>query len=244
MASFSVLSYNLWYGRALKHAQSLMHTHRPDVVCLQEFPLDPEAIGTMEADGYFMADYSTSFTQNKNHYGIATFYDSNTISHRNSEVMHLHRSIPELVLMLSPKTHNYRTVLATRLTHKSIKVGFDVYNLHLTFHGSNGIRLKQLKKVLAEVESTGNIPALIAGDFNYSYRRKILEKLIFSYGVCEASRDITWSLTAKVLGIWKVYLKPDYILYKGSQLTLLSSRRVEETESDHYPLIAVFSFRK
>ena len=244
MASFAVLTYNVWNGRALPHVPELMQEYSPDVVCLQEFPLTPDTIASLESGPYRLAEYSNSFSQRGHHYGVATFYNSTTLEHKESDIHRLPRSTYELMLMASPQTHNHRTILETRLWHKGVGIGFDVYNTHLTFHGSNKDRLKQIKKVLELTDNSGKIPAIIAGDFNYVYKRSLLEKLIFQHGVCEATSDILWTVETTVIGFWHLKMKPDYILYKGSQLRSLMALRIEETQSDHHPVLAVFSLVK
>lgn len=244
MASFSLITYNVWNGRALPHVPELLTQFTPDVLCLQEFPIDPEAIAAIEACGYTLAEYSSSFAQKTSTYGIATFYNPYTIAHSDSDVIRLRRTVPETVLMASRKTQNFRTVLQTRLHCKQVGIGFDVYNTHLSFHGNNKARLSQLKKVLELTDESGKIPSLIVGDLNYVYRRSILEKLIFEHGVFEASQDILWTVDTTVLGFWHLQMKPDYIFYKGKQFRVLSAQRIEETQSDHHPVLAVFSLTK
>lgn len=236
--NFTILTYNVLFGNALGLIPSLQKKYTPDVVCLQEFEITVENIRRIEQTGYFLADYSHSFVKFFKVYGVATFYNPHTLKVQDGEIIPLTRSFYEIILLLLA-VNQKRTVLKTKFIHKTSKKSIDVYNLHLTFHGTNTARLKQLKKVMENIEATNGTRLIVAGDFNYAYNRRSLELVMKKYSLQEATRNLLYTLIWNFLWIIPIPLKPDYILYKG--LKLKKTIREKETTSDHFPIISRFS---
>ncbi len=239
MPTITILTYNLLFGKALLSIPKLIAAYAPDVICLQEFEIHTDAIATVERCGYYLADYSHSFSKFFRLYGIATFYNPHTVTPQGGDVITLSRSVYEMALLLFPRVNHRRTALKTTYMHNESKKTFDVYNLHLTFHGTNQARRKQLQAMMGHLEAAKQKRIIIAGDFNYPYHRKSLEELIQQHELKEATNNLLYTLENKVFGVFTYYLKPDYILYRG--LTHLDTKREEDHTSDHFPIIARFS---
>jgi len=235
---FTILTYNVLFGKAVTFVPILLEKYKPDVVCLQEFEITVDNIQRIEQTGYYLADYSHSFVKFLKVYGVATFYNPKTLKAKDGEVIPLSRSFYELILLLLA-VNQKRTVLKTQFTQKKAKKTVDIYNLHLTMHGTNAARLKQLDKVMQNIEETNGTHLIVAGDFNYAYKRKALEKLMRAHKLQEATRNLLYTLIWNFLWFIPVPLKPDYILYRG--LTLKETIREKETISDHFPIISRFS---
>lgn len=238
MSSFTILTYNLYFGKALKELVEIIKKYQPDIVCVQEFEISKETIGWVESEGYELADYSHSFFKFLKFFGVATFYNPKRIKHRNGEVISLSRSLYEFVLFLLHWGKPSRTVLHNEFIIKKSVVGINVYNLHLTVHGTNSVRSKQVKQVIQHIKRHNNEKIIIIGDFNYPYKRKSFEKLFATGGLKEATNNILFSLETKVWGLVRLRLKTDYVLYKG--LKHLKTKKIDRKFSDHFPILTEF----
>jgi len=235
---FTILTYNVLFGKAVVFVPRLLEKYEPDVVCLQEFEITVENIQQIEQTGYYLADYSHSFVKFLKVYGVATFYNPRTLKVKDGEIIPLSRSFYEIILLILT-VNQKRTVLKTKFTHKRSKINIDIYNLHLTIHGTNTARLKQLEMVMRNIEETNGTRLIVAGDFNYAYKRKALERVMKAHKLQEATRNLLYTFVWNFLWLIPVPLKPDYILYKG--LKLIKTIREKETTSDHFPVISRFS---
>lgn len=240
MRTLTVLTYNILFGKAVSLLPELCSTYKPDVVCLQEFEISVDAIAEVEKQGYYLADYSHSFFKYFRLYGLATFYNKKTLKPKDGEVITLSRSFYEMILFFFPRVNKQRTVLKTTFIHSESYSEFDVYNLHLTFHGTNQTRRKQLACTMRAIKEAAKERIIVAGDFNYPYHRKSLEKVITDNGLKEATSNLFYTVESKILGLFRIRLKSDYILYRG--FTHLETIRDGNRSSDHFPLIARFSW--
>ncbi|MCR4326854.1 MAG: endonuclease/exonuclease/phosphatase family protein [Candidatus Roizmanbacteria bacterium] len=240
MRTLTVLTYNILFGKAVSLLPELCSTYKPDVVCLQEFEISVDAIAEVEKQGYYLADYSHSFFKYFRLYGLATFYNKKTLKPKDGEVITLSRSFYEMILFFFPRVNKQRTVLKTTFIHLESRAELDVYNLHLTFHGTNQTRRKQLTCTMRTIEKADKERIIVAGDFNYPYHRRSLEKLIAENNLKEATSNLLYTLENRILGFFKIRLKPDYILYRG--FSHIETIRDENRSSDHFPIIARFSW--
>jgi len=253
---FSLMTYNTCFNQAVDKLTQLLEKQHPDILCLQEIETTEQNLKTICAYGYTLADYSNSFIKFGKIYGLATFYKNDTFKMSKSNVIFLRRSIFEFITSISRffrGKNQSRTVLKTKLFNSINKKIIIFYNIHLSVHGTNSIRLKQITQVLKTTTPYNTQPLIVTGDFNYPYGRKKLEEITKSYNLKEATNNIPFTFTtmknssynwffllcdkfANFIGM-KNY-KLDYIFYKN--IKCLGSEKIDVGFSDHFPIISRF----
>ena len=257
--SFAVLSYNVLFNKAVSGIPDIYRSLKPDLVCLQEVNTNEENLKRLELEGYKLSDYSNSFIKFGNIFGVATFYNSRSLSYSQSEIINLPRSIYEFISMLIKGGSNPRTVLRTDFIHLTTKKRLTVYNTHLTAYGTNQVKLRQIEETLGDMGNVSDHEAIVmAGDLNYfPYGRKKLENLMNKHGFKEATFQIPYTFKYSHDGIFEKYnilkklsgklyrklfstnkIKLDYIFYKN--LHLITAKRLNIRLSDHYPIISSY----
>lgn len=235
----SLLTYNVLFNSALTNFEKVISQSHPDIICLQEIDTNEENLRKVERHGYKLADFSNSFIKFGKVYGLATFYNPTTLEFIESATLTLPRSYYEFFLLILRGGNNPRTVLRTKFRHKTNHKILTVYNLHLTAWGTNGIRVKQIKATLDDILTSTKEPVIIAGDFNYPYQRKQFEEIIAQHGLSEATNNLYLTFEGKFLKFFPIRFKLDYILYKN--IDLVKTDRMVARDSDHYPILSVFS---
>jgi endonuclease/exonuclease/phosphatase (EEP) superfamily protein YafD len=252
---FTLLTYNTLLNDAQKGLHSIFKKYDPDLVCLQEIDTDEKNIIKIEKLGYDLADYSNGFIKFGTVYGVATFIKSQAGRCINSKSITLPRGLGEalaFILHIFKTKKKDRTVLKTEFSLGNEKNRVVVYNIHLSAHGANGIRIKQLERTLSDIKKTTNVPTILVGDFNYPFGRKKLEELMQLHGFSEATNSIVFTTDGKLIYytfIEKILMqilqffigkenKLDYIFYKNCKA--LSTVRIDANYSDHFPLLAKF----
>jgi endonuclease/exonuclease/phosphatase family metal-dependent hydrolase len=238
MTSFSILTHNLLFGQAIDSLVIYLKKYKPEIVCLQEFKVEPEEIAKVESCGYKLADYSHSFFRMFKFYSVATFYNPKIVKHKNGESLSLASGAYEVLLYLLKVSKTKRTALSNKFILRNGKT-INVCNLHLTpLTGTNKTRTKQLTSTLNHFHSESN-RSIIVGDFNFPYRRKALEKIFFDKGFKEATDNIFYTYKEKYFGLFTFKGKYDYIFFKGVNKKGLI--RLAQNNSDHFPLLAKFT---
>lgn len=256
--TFSILSYNVLFNKAIPAIVDIYDIVKPDLICLQEVDTDEANLKHLENEVYKLADYSNSFIKFGKIFGVATFYNSHTLNYSQSEIIALPRSIYEFISMILKGGTNPRTVLKTDLIHQASHRKVTVYNTHLTAYGSNQVKIRQIEETLGDLDHSNNIPTVLAGDLNYfPYGRKKLENLMSKYGFKEATFQIPYTFRYSSDGKFEKYnilqktlaklhsklfatnkIKFDYIFYKN--LYLEGAKRLDIALSDHYPIISTY----
>lgn len=252
---FSLLTYNTLLNDAQKGLHSIFKKYNPDLVCLQEIDTHERNIEKIEKLGYDLADYSNGFIKFGTVYGVATFIKSQAGKCIDSKSITLPRGLAEaisFILRVFKTQKKDRTVLKTEFLLGNSKSKVTVYNIHLSAHGSNGIRIKQLERTLGDIKKTSDTATILVGDFNYPFGRKKLEELMQLHGFSEATNSIIFTTDGKLIYytfIEKILMKVlqffigkenklDYIFYKNCKA--LSTIRINASYSDHFPLLAKF----
>ncbi len=252
---FSLLTYNTLLNDAQKGLHTIFKKYTPDLVCLQEIDTNEKNIEKIERLGYELADYSNGFIKFGNVYGVATFIKAQTGRCVNSKSITLPRGIGEAIaffIRIFKTQKKDRTVLKTEFEMGSGKEKVIVYNIHLSAHGANGIRIKQLERTLSDIKRTSGSATILVGDFNYPFGRKKLEELMELHGFKEATNAIAFTTDGKLIYytffekiLMKIFQfiigkenKLDYIFYKNCKA--LSTIRIDAPLSDHFPLLAKF----
>ncbi len=237
---FSVLTYNLLVNQALHELQSVVIRYKPDILFFQEVNTDEYNLKKIEKLGYKLADFSNSFLRFGKVYGVATFYNSKVFKLSKSESLNLPSSVYQIITFILKGQKNPRTVLRNEFTFVKNGSTITTYNIHLTpLYATNNLRIKQIKNTFSDLHLTKKNHVVIAGDFNFPYGRRRFEDLIGVYGLKEATNNIVYTLEKRILGLFQIRLKLDYVLYKN--LSVKSNDTIHFKHSDHYPIFTVFN---
>ena len=259
---FSLLTYNTLFSDAVSNIKKVVDRQHPDIVCLQEIDTTEETFQKVERLGYRLADYSNAFIKFGRIFGVATFYNPDVFEFRESKIIFLPKGIIEILvylLRIFRTGKKGRTVLKTELVCKKTGQQVSVYNVHLSAHGTNSIRSKQIQIMLKDVglsDSDSDESVILTGDFNYPFGRKKLESMMQTYSFREATNTIFvtmegelkhYTLIEKILGsiffkIMRHKLKLDYIFYRNC--SALHAKTIDVDYSDHFPVFAVFKLPK
>lgn len=237
---FSLLTYNLLFHRAVKRLEATLQSTRPDLLLFQEVKTKPDDFKKIESFGYKLADYSNSFIMFGQIFGVATFYNPKVFSLVRSQSFDLPYSFFETLLFVLKKGEIPRTVLRTEFKLKDMGKIITAYNIHLSAAAMNNVRKIQIKNTFQDLKLDKKSPLVIAGDFNFPYRRRLFDHLIRAYNLKEATSNIRY--TSKFLKILPIKLKLDYVLYKN--LLLVETKRINIKHSDHFPILSTFKLKK
>lgn len=238
---FSVLTYNLLYNRATKQVKEVLTACKPDLIFFQEMITGDEDLKSIEDAGYKLADFSNSFIRRSGQiFGVATFYNPKVFKAIRSRSFDLPAGILEALIFILRKGEIPRTVLETEFIFKDSRKKLYAYNIHLSAAAMNTVRQKQIVNTFHELKLDKKNPIIIAGDFNYPYRRKDFQELINQHNLKEATKNL--SFTSHFLKIRPFKLKLDYVLYKN--LLSLETKRLNVKLSDHYPILSTFSLKQ
>ena len=252
---FSLLTYNTLLNDAQRGLYSIFKKYRPDFVCLQEIDTDEDNIEKIVKLGYSLTDFSNGFIKFGKVYGVATFFNPSSAACLNTKSITLPRGFGEalaFLLRIFRTKKRDRTVLKSEFSLSDEKQKIVIYNIHLSAHGANGIRIKQLEKTLNDIRKTSDSATILVGDFNYPFGRKRLEELMQLHGFSEATNSISYTTDGKLLHyaffekilmrVFQFFMgkenKLDYIFYKNCKA--LSTIRIDAPLSDHFPLLAKF----
>lgn len=238
--NLTILTCNTLFNKAVPELATMIKDHNPDIIFLQEVNTDESNLKKINSSKYKLADYSNSFIQFDKIYGLATYYNSETLSFTKANNFALSRSFLEIILMILRLGSSDRTVLKTEFVSKIANKKIITYNIHCSVWGTNSARNKQINKVLADLQIGTQDPIVIAGDFNYPYGRKKFESLISKHHLQEATNKIFYTFTMKLLGFIPVKWKNDYILFKNLELS--ETKKLKVTSSDHNPIVSIFRF--
>lgn len=253
----SVLSYNVYFNNAYPLLLSICKKYKPDIICLQEVACTKENVQIFQKANYRLAGYSTSFNKHGKIYGVATYYNNKKLILSSHTKTYLPRSIYEWglnIIRLFRSKNQPRSAL--KCTFKSLSKSSNkitIINTHLSVHGTNSIRNKQLNSIFVSASKLHNSPLIIVGDFNYPYGRKKLENLANEYGFKEATSSLLYTFSASkkyniierlfstliMRTFLSQFIKLDYIFYRNIRHE--KTERINVNYSDHFPVISHFS---
>ena len=257
--NFTQLTYNTLFNKAYEKIEVIIDQYNPDIICLQETLTSDKNLLKLAKFGYKLADYSNSFIQFGQIYGVTTFYNPSKFEFVNSDSLKMSSNlteflftIPQLILGINKP----KSILRTDFIHKSSKKIFTVCNAHLIVIASNSLRINHIEKALNSLNITRKTPLIIGGDFNYlPYQRKKLENTMKKYDLVEATKDIrqTFSpkgkkedfsflqgfLIRKINHFFGNKMKNDYVFYRGFKNK--KTERLNFRFSDHYPILSNFT---
>ncbi len=258
--TFTILTYNLLYNKAISRLSEIINDYSPDIICLQEIDTENIHNNPIIKLNYQLANYAHCFVSANKIYGVATFYKPTIFRLLRSKPIPLSRSVYEIFTLILHffNRRPRQTVLKNIFIEKNTNTKIVIYNTHLSAISLNRLRLKQL----ASIDFNGldkQIPTIICGDFNFPVERKKLEKIMHQYNLKEATTSIDYTLvypsqkkdshygwlpyliTKLIKFFYTDKLKLDYIFYRG--LKHLNTKRLNIRLSDHYPLIAQFKVK-
>ncbi len=264
--SLSLLTYNTLFNNAADKIDGIIDKYHPDIVCLQEILTNEGNLEKIAKYGYKLADYSNSFIKfGGKIFGVATFYNPETLSFTQSVSLKLGNNLLEVVFTLIQIIIGYnkpKTILRCDFVDKASKKQLTVCNTHLYVVAPNNLRVNHLNQALKSLNLDHKSSLVIAGDFNYfPYQRMRLENLMKKYYLQEATKNIKQTFRLAYKGIFDKFnlfqkaglnilkvlkltnriteqFKNDYIFYRG--LKLVKTERIESQFSDHYPIISTF----
>jgi endonuclease/exonuclease/phosphatase family metal-dependent hydrolase len=240
MSSFSLLTYNLHFNCGLQDLSKIVKVYSPDILCLQEYEENDESFLKLKSLGYDLAGYSDVFVNIFTNitYSVATFHKQDRFKFVNAKFFNLPLGFYDYFQKTIRKKVKCRTVLVSQIQTKESKINLYIYNVHLSSMGTHMIRIKQLKCLGNNVSTLEKIPAIIAGDMNFPYRRKKLEKIIENYNVKEATKNIFYTSIQNYLGLLVKKVKLDYIFYKN--MAHKKTEVISNVSSDHFALYSEF----
>lgn len=249
--SFSILTYNVNFNKALVAMPQIIEKYKPDIICLQEVVVGKRGVDRVSFADYSLAASSGSFYKFGKTFGQATYYRLDKFTPLESGGVLLPKAWYEEIITLITK-RNARTALFTEFVQKGARRNrLAVYNLHLTaLQATNNARDKQLDEVLQHFGVSQDQSVVVLGDFNYPFRRRSLERIIDEYNLSEATSEIVrtvgtrlWRCVEKLMNyIFPFGAKFDYVVYTQS-LRCIETKVLEEYKiSDHYPVLSRLDF--
>src|SRR3989344_392594 len=233
----SLITYNLLHNKALKMVNRVITAHDPDLLLFQEIETSEENLAHIESLGYKLADYANSYLKFGKVYGVATFYKPSKLIFNEASAINLPFGFYEALDFLLRGGRRHRTILKTEFhlvkNHKPLVT----YNIHLTAKSTNTLRERQMEEIFQTLQ-LNNKPIIVAGDFNYIYRRKRFEDIFQKYDLHEATNNIFITYRDRWLKLFPVKSKNDYVLYHN--IVHEETERINVPFSDHYPLISKF----
>lgn len=236
---YKLLSYNLYYGKALVKVPELIKKYEPDIIAIQEAQTDDidHIVDLMSEQGYVLAHYCHTSAKSIGIFGITTFYKEGVFELKNNFIIHLPRGFYEVLDFILRKPIQRRSVLRSVLVpKKEPDKQITIYNIHLSPYARNSLRLKQIKKVFENLDKT-RTPTIAVGDYNYMIGRKRFERVFKVYGFKESTSKILNTFRS-FIRIFPFNLKLDYVLYRD--LDKAETRKIPMRYSDHYPLVTTF----
>lgn len=222
-----ILSYNVQYGRDLERIIKWIKKAKnsPDIVCLQEFPLNRlDDLSLILRDTTYAFKFAPSFIRNKIRYGELTAFNSDKVRLVGTRIIDLGYSKLDNFIF---RYKSFRSSLITDFVHKKRK--FTVINVHLPWLGLQRKRKKHLKIIIERLNN--KMPTIIIGDYNYSslFGTKGLVKFMRTHNFHMAGEKL---ITHK---LWKIPQQVDYAFYRDLKINTIKVEKVKY--SDHYPIL-------
>lgn len=226
-----ILSYNIHAGIGTDEKPDLSRTAKvikslkPDLVALQE--VDCKTNRTKKIDQAaelgkltgMESVFGKAIRHDGGDYGVAILSNLPILEHTVTQLPQLenqeNRVVLEAIIQIDTDT----------------KIRFA--STHLC-HIKETRRVLQAEKI-NELFAEGDIPAIIAGDFNAIPKSKPIDTLLKNW---EDATDGSWTCDGRVK------LKLDYIFYRPKNVfRILETKTVDDhTTSDHRPVLSVFEF--
>jgi endonuclease/exonuclease/phosphatase family metal-dependent hydrolase len=236
MQSFSIITYNLYYSRAVSHARTVLTQYQPDFFAVQEIITEERVLKELEQGDMVMADHAHSFIKYAKTYGNALFYNSARFECLDVQVTELPHGFSDLIMFFLQGMQNLRTAIYGRFRDRETGKEVGVCNVHLNSIGTAQLRLSQLEATTEGLPT--ELPLVVCGDLNFYSKKRLLQDFIDRSEFTEATADIGITFRHTQLGIPVTKNKLDYVLYRN--LMHQQTERLPQDGSDHYPIRSVF----
>lgn len=215
---FTAVTYNLWHGRGEQDLPDLVERDRPDLLHLQEVTVAalPERFGALRR-----VAMST-----RGGYGVALFVRDDRFVVEDAASFALPRSLHDRITGASAER-----LAAARVVDERTGQRLVVATLHATpMTDPNVVRRRQIGAAQRSLERLGpGLPALLAGDFNYPYFTRALDRRLHRRGYTSARSAVgTYHGWVPARGAF------DIALVRG--LTVDATTTLPRGESDHRPV--------
>jgi exodeoxyribonuclease-3 len=156
MTSLTVLSYNLWHGKAQRELAALVSAHDPDVLCLQE--------ALASALPHRLGDMHLAVATPRNRLGVALYVKSSRLQVEDARSFALAKSRHDRWVGGTDQR-----LAAARVKDLSTSSSIVIGSFHATpFTDSNAARRRQVDEASAVMEKLGpGLPSVMAGDYNH-----------------------------------------------------------------------------
>ena len=230
-----ILSYNLFFNKAVEDLIYILKKYQPDIVGLQEVQIKNNLQKAFKNIGYTIGASSHSFTKFGIEYKILTLYNTKKVKFSKFNYLNLPRNMYEKLLYVLRKSPLPRSFTLSFFSKAGKE--FAHINVHLSPWSTDGAKVKQIRKLFESTKKI-KVPFVISGDFNFPYGRRRFEFLLQQYNLNEATKDLFYTQESRILKILPIRLKLDYILFKN--LKHIQTKRLSKLTSDHYPILSSF----
>ena len=224
--SMTLISYNLWHGRAQRELADLVATYAPDLLCVQETAGTalPARIGPLR----LAASTTTSLR-------VALYVRDDRFEVVRGASFRLFRSLHDRLL-----GYTGERLAAAVLRDRDSGRDFVVGSLHATpLTDPNSSRLKQVSDAHHHLRGMGrNLPIVMAGDFNYP----VLKSTLRAYAALQGFR-VARSKTSTYQSHTRRYLRGSFDLATTSGFTVDDIVTLPQRASDHKPIRLTIHFR-
>ncbi len=251
-----IMTFNIRYGTARdgenswsNRREQVFHTIRseaPDFACLQE----AVRFQITETDSALAAYKHIGRTREADDKGEATpiFYNATHWSCQDSGTFWLSET-PQVEASISWQAQLPRIATWGKFEHRSSGREIFVYNTHFS-HVSEEARMKSAALIASHIAAhTGNIPTVLAGDFNAAEESAAIRTL--KQSLVDTYRQVNRSAPGETYFGWEPHIlgtgrRIDYIFAKPTA-TVLDARVLEESingryPSDHNPVVVELAF--
>jgi exodeoxyribonuclease-3 len=215
----TVLSYNLWHGRAQRELETLVGLHHPDVICIQE------ATGILPP---FLGDLRLAITTPNNRLGVALYVKSSRFEVETAQSYKLTVSRHDRLV-----GGTERRLAAAQVTDVVAGRRIVLGSFHATpFTDSNAVRRRQVDDAHAALAVLGpGLPTMMAGDFNHPILLFMLRTHLGRQGISLAHTPTsTFHKDGNLM-------RGKFDLATFSQLVLVDAQTLPQGASDHHPVL-------
>jgi endonuclease/exonuclease/phosphatase (EEP) superfamily protein YafD len=222
--ALTVVSYNLWQGRAQHELASLAATESPDLLCLQEAAVEalPSRLGHLRLVA------STTGVR----LGVALYADEGRFTIEESAPFSVVRSLHDRI-----RRSTAQRLVGARLRDLQSNETLVAGSLHATpLTDPNFVRRRQIDEALGKLRTFGDdLPTVLAGDFNYPFRTHGLARHL-ARGGYQLSRSSTSTYRHRGL------VRGAFDLAASRHVTMLGATTLPQGASDHMPIRVAFRY--
>jgi endonuclease/exonuclease/phosphatase (EEP) superfamily protein YafD len=221
----TLLSYNLWQGRAQHELHGLVETHDPDVLCVQEARAEslPRRLGGMQL----------AVATPRNRLGVALYVKAARLQVVRALTFQL--TVSRHDRLIGGTDHRLAGARVTDLwSGRDVVLG----SFHATpFTDSNAVRRRQVDDAHAALEKLGpGLPSAMAGDYNHPILLFMLGSHLKRQGLTLArTRTSTFHRDGSLM-------RGKFDVATVSQFVVTDSVALPQQGSDHRPVLFTMTY--